>query len=107
MLLPPTDPRRVALVAKKAADSAVFDAACADFQAWPLFDTAPRASKTTYKQIYGELVERVAEGEGPGADKGTAAKWLCLLMRHKGGPERIRPSDVRHNMRPSRYVKRG
>ena len=100
MLLPPTDPLRMALVAKKEAESAVYEAALNDFvRRHDLWEKKCRGVKT-YQEIFFAIEDRVASGKGSGSDKGTAAKWLCLLMRHKGDPERITPGNVRHWMRP-------
>lgn len=99
MRLPDDDSRRVALVAKKKAESVVYEAALNDFvRRHDLWDKE-RGGVKTYQEIFFAIEDRVERGKGPGADKGTAAKWLCLLMRHKGDPERLTPRDVRHKMR--------
>ena len=125
MELPPTDPRRMALqavvsgdyeavdlralarsypcaaaiVAKKKADAVVYEAALNDFvRRHDLWEKKCNGRKT-YKEIFFAIEDRVAAGKGSGSNKGTAANWLCRLMRHTGDPERTTPSDVRHWMR--------
>lgn len=74
---------------KDAAGALELEAAVSAIEKWDLYDTAPRSSKTTYKQIVSEVQDWAKRG----GTKATAASWIRRLMSK--GTDRLLPSDVR------------